>query len=57
MYAQVQDDLKQVFFLELMDLILNLDKPMIVGGNFNIVRERGEKSTGNVNSVLMQFYW
>jgi endonuclease/exonuclease/phosphatase (EEP) superfamily protein YafD len=56
-YAQVQDDLKQVFFLELMDLILNLDKPMIVGGNFNIVRERGEKSTGNVNSVLMQLYW
>jgi hypothetical protein len=33
MYGPVQDNLKQAFLLELIDLILNLDKPMIVGGS------------------------
>jgi hypothetical protein len=28
----------------------------VVGGDFNMVEERGEKSTGNVNSLLMQLF-
>jgi len=55
-YGPVQVDLKPEFLRELMEMILSLEVPVIVGGDFNLVRDSSEKSTGNVNSSLVSLF-
>jgi hypothetical protein len=39
-----------------MEVILATEVPLIVGGDFNLVREAVEKSSGNVNDTLLQLF-
>ena len=55
-YGPVQLDLKPDFLRELMEVIMSMEVPLIVGGDFNLVREAAEKSTGNVNDSLVQLF-
>lgn len=55
-YGRVQVDLKPDFLRELMEMILSLEAPVIVGGDFNLVRDSSEKSTGNVNMSLVNLF-
>lgn len=55
-YGPVQVELKADFLRELMEIILLVEVPIIVGGDFNLVRDSSEKSTGNVNNSLVNFF-
>jgi exonuclease III len=55
-YGPVQIELKPDFLRDLMDVIMATEVPLIVGGDFNLVREAAEKSTGNVNESLVQLF-
>jgi hypothetical protein len=55
-YGPVQIELKPDFLRDLMDVITATEVPLIVGGDFNLVREAAEKSTGNVNESLVQLF-
>lgn len=55
-YGLVQVDLKPEFLRELMEIILSLEIPIIVGGDFNLVRNSSEKYTDNVNSSLVNLF-
>jgi exonuclease III len=55
-YGPVQVELKPEFLRELMEMILSAENPIIVGGDFNLVRDASEKSTGNVNASLVNLF-
>ena len=56
MCSPVQVDLKAKFLRELMELILSVEVPIIVGGDFNLVRDGSEKSTKNVNNSQVNLF-
>jgi len=55
-YGPVQLEFKADFLRELMEEILSLQNPLIVGGDFNLVRDCSEKSNGVVNRSLVQIF-
>lgn len=55
-YGPVQVELKADFLRELMELILSVEVPILVGGDFNLVRDSSKKSTGNVNNSLVNLF-
>lgn len=55
-YGPVQIDLKPDFLRELMEMIITSEFPVLVGGDFNMVRECAEKSNGNVNMSLVNLF-
>lgn len=48
--AAPYEEFKQQFFEELDEIMENWDGPTVLGGDFNLVRNRSEKTSGNVNS-------
>lgn len=55
-YGPVQVNLKPDFLRELMETILALEAPVIVGGDFNLVRDSTEKSTSNIHMSLVNLF-
>lgn len=55
-YGPVKDNLKQDFLNDLNVLIKSVDIPTLIGGDFNLIRRREEKSSGNVNVHLMDTF-
>jgi len=47
-YGLAQDDRKMEFILELQTEITNTQGPILLGGDFNLVRRVAKKSFGNV---------
>ena len=52
----VQDDKKREFLHELFCKIHSVTLPCVVGGDFNMVRRVGDKSTGQVNIRWMDAF-
>jgi endonuclease/exonuclease/phosphatase (EEP) superfamily protein YafD len=48
-------ELKTDFLKELMEEILFQQNPVIVGGDFNLVRDMTEKSNGVINEIWFRF--
>lgn len=48
-YGLVQADRKEKFLQELTDVMLTQSDPVIIGGDFNLVRFAEEKSNGQIN--------
>jgi exonuclease III len=55
-YGPAHDDGKLEFLEEICNKIQLLEDPVLVGGDFNLVRTREEKSSGNVNVQLMDAF-
>lgn len=55
-YGPVQDNLKQDFLSQLEVAIVESEYPVLVGGDFNLIRRVEEKSTGNVNGYWMDAF-
>lgn len=55
-YGPVQDDKKREFLQELFCKIHSVTLPCVVGGDFNMVRRVGDKSTGQVNIRWMEAF-
>jgi exonuclease III len=49
-YGAAQDAQKPDFLAELVRMCDNQDLPMMVGGDFNIIRKREEKNNDNFNA-------
>jgi hypothetical protein len=49
-YGAAQDAQKPDFLAELVRMCDNQDLPMMVGGDFNIIRKREEKNNDNINA-------
>jgi mannosylglycoprotein endo-beta-mannosidase len=48
-YGSAYDEFKLEFINELHNIMPSWDGPTLVGGDFNLIRERKEKSSGNIN--------
>lgn len=55
-YGPAHDDRKREFLEELVTKVQGTDVPLIMGGHFNLVRKVEEKSSGNVNTNLMDAF-
>jgi hypothetical protein len=55
-YDPAHDDRKLEFLEELLSKIHSVDYPMLLGGDFNMIRKVEEKSNGNVNIQLMEAF-
>ena len=55
-YGPVQLELKTDFLKELMEEILFQQNSIIVGGDFNLVRDMAEKSNGVINRNLVHIF-
>jgi exonuclease III len=55
-YGPAHDDRKLEFLEEIQNEILDLDLPIVLGGDFNLVRKVEEKSSGNVDVHLMDAF-
>jgi hypothetical protein len=55
-YGPVKDNQKQDFLNKLEVLINDQDIPTLIGGDFNLIRQSEEKSTGNVNVQMMDAF-
>jgi len=55
-YGPAHDDRKLEFLEEIQNKVLSSDLPMMLGGDFNLVRKVGEKSSGNVDVHLMDAF-
>lgn len=55
-YGPVKESMKQNFLEEIEVVVKNSDVPILIGGDFNIVRRVEEKSTGNVNTHWMNAF-
>jgi len=49
-YGAAQDEYKWAFLSELVRICSDEELPLVVGGDFNIIRNPSEKSNGNFNS-------
>lgn len=56
MYGPVQDNQKLDFLNSFEVAIYDSEVPMLVGGDFNLIRRVEEKSTGNVNVQWMNAF-
>jgi len=55
-YGPAHDDRKMEFLEEIQNKVLSSDLPMMLGGDFNLVRKVDEKSSGNVDVHLMDAF-
>jgi hypothetical protein len=55
-YGPAHDDRKLEFLEEIQKKVLSSDLPMMLGGDFNLVRKVEEKSSGNVDAHLMEAF-
>lgn len=55
-YGPAHEDRKLESLEEITNRIQTLDRPVLIGGDFNLVRTREEKSSGNVNVHLMDAF-
>jgi exonuclease III len=55
-YGPVKDNQKQEFLQKLEVIINDQDIPTLIGGDFNLIRQSDEKSTGNANTHLMDVF-
>lgn len=55
-YGLAHDDRKRDFLEELLNKVQNTEHPMLLGGDFNLVRRIDEKSSGNVDIHLMDAF-
>jgi hypothetical protein len=55
-YGPAHDDRKIEFLEEIQNKVLSSDLPMMLGGDFNLVRKVEEKSSGNVDGHLMDAF-
>jgi len=55
-YGPVQDEKKTDFLQELLDKIKRTQIPLIIGGDFNLVRRTKDKSSGNVDHHFMNTF-
>jgi hypothetical protein len=56
-YGPAQHGLSADFILELEDTVAKGGwLPMVMGGDFNLIRNEGEKNTGNFNYVMMDHF-
>jgi len=55
-YGPAHDDRKLEFLEEIQEKVLSSDIPMILGGDFNLVRRVEEKSSRNVDTHLMEAF-
>jgi len=55
-YGPAHDDRKLEFLEEIQNKVLSSDLPMMLGGDFNLVRKVEEKSSGNVDVHLMDAF-
>jgi hypothetical protein len=52
-YGLAQHEFSSDFLLELSEKLINCDLPVMIGGDFNLIRFSNEKSSGNGNVSLM----
>jgi hypothetical protein len=55
-YGPAQHEFSSDFLLELSEKLLSCDFPVMIGGDFNLIRFSSEKSSGNGNVVLMNLF-
>lgn len=55
-YRPTHDDRKLDFLEEIQNKVLSSNLPMMLGGDFNLVRKVEEKSSGNVDVHLMEAF-
>lgn len=55
-YGPAHDDNKLEFFEEIQTLVHNSEVPILLGGDFNMVRKVEEKSSGNVNYQMIDAF-
>ena len=55
-YGPAHDDRKLEFLEEIQSKVQSVECPMILGGDFNLVRRIEEKSNGNVNVQMMEAF-
>ena len=53
MYGPVKHDRKDAISAEITDKVLRIQTPVIVGGDFNLIRYDDEKSKGMLHRTLM----
>lgn len=56
MYGPVQDDRKGSFLQEIYQKVQGTNEPLIIGGDFNMIRYQHEKSSGNINRSIMDMF-
>ena len=49
-YGPAQDNLKENFLAELVNMVSHVTNPILIGGDFNILRNSSEKNNDNFNS-------
>jgi endonuclease/exonuclease/phosphatase (EEP) superfamily protein YafD len=55
-YKPVQIERKTNFLLELNQKMSSMEDPLIMGGDFNLIRFAWKKSSDNVNQFLMTMF-
>lgn len=55
-YGPTHDDTKIEFIEEIQAFVQSSDIPILLGGDFNLIRRIEEKSSGNVNFQLMEAF-
>jgi hypothetical protein len=55
-YGPAHDDRKLEFLEEIQTKIQSVDCLVLLGGDFNMIRKREEKSNGNVNVTMMEAF-
>jgi exonuclease III len=55
-YGPAHDDRKLEFLEEIQSKVQSLDLPMVLGGDFNMIRKATEKSSGNADSHIMDAF-
>jgi hypothetical protein len=48
-YGSTYEEHKLEFIIELHNVYAKWNGPTLVGGDFNLIRESGEKNNGNIN--------
>lgn len=56
MYGPVPDDRKVMFLQELFQKIQRTTIPIVIGGDFNMIRYAHEKSTDNINFTWLEMF-
>lgn len=55
-YGPAHDERRLEFLEEIQNKVQSLELPILMGGDFNLVRKVEEKSSGNVNHALMEAF-
>jgi exonuclease III len=55
-YSPAHDDKKNEFLKEIQTIIQSLEMPILLGGDFNMIRKIEQKSSGNVDFQMMDAF-